>query len=219
MITMKFSSSFCAAVLCAAAGIAAAKPIAFQDGWSIMAEYGGPTMREAQAFYAPQYWWSFGPGVLNLKSEDKLKKRDITYLQATLLPKRWNLEDGQGNIFLFGGPGAARGNDFNGTRASLHYGAQADFETLWFYSSAKTDAHRSRTFSHRIDTLQLGVAPYAHEFDTLATWFLIQARRYTGGIADGTETAALIRLFKRNVWFEIGVTNDRKLQAMLMVNY
>jgi hypothetical protein len=79
--------------------------------------------------------------------------------------------------------------------------------------------HRSSAFSHRIDTLQLGVAPYEHEYDRLATWFVIQGRRYTGGLHDGTEWAALLRLFKRGVWVEAGATETGKLQAMIMVNF
>ena len=74
-------------------------------------------------------------------------------------------------------------------------------------------------FEHRIDTLQLGIAPYEHDFDTLATWFVVQGRQYTGGIHEGTEWALLLRLFKRGAWIEAGVTDDGKLQAMAMVNF
>jgi hypothetical protein len=79
--------------------------------------------------------------------------------------------------------------------------------------------HESDHFSHRIDTLQLGWAPYAHDYDTLATWFVVQGRRYTGDIMDGTETALLVRFFKRGTWVEVGATTDGKLQAMAMFNF
>ncbi len=36
---------------------------------------------------------------------------------------------------------------------------------------------------------------------------------------DGTEWAALLRLFKRNAWLEAGATQEGKLQAMLMFNF
>ena len=87
------------------------------------------------------------------------------------------------------------------------------------YSSLKTDVYRSQAFSHRIDTLQLGLAPYEHDYDTLATWVVVQARRYTGEIHDGTEWALLLRLFKRGGWIEAGVTDEGGLQAMAMVNF
>ncbi|HEY1141229.1 MAG TPA: hypothetical protein VGE88_13640, partial [Lysobacter sp.] len=87
------------------------------------------------------------------------------------------------------------------------------------YSAFRSDLHESDRFSHRIDTLQLGWAPYAHDYDTLATWFVVQGRRYTGDIMDGTETAFLVRFFKRGTWVEVGATTEGKLQAMAMFNF
>jgi hypothetical protein len=46
-----------------------------------------------------------------------------------------------------------------------------------------------------------------------------QARAYTGGLFDGTEWAALVRLFKHNAWLEAGLTREGRLQAMLMFNF
>jgi len=63
------------------------------------------------------------------------------------------------------------------------------------------------------------VSPYKHDYQTLAVWFVIQARQYTGELYDGVEVAALLRLFRRNAWLEAGVTQDGKLQTMLMFNF
>jgi hypothetical protein len=87
------------------------------------------------------------------------------------------------------------------------------------YTSLRSDLQESERFSHRVDTLQLGWAPYAHDYDTLATWFVLQARRYTGGLYEGTETAMLVRLFKGGAWLDVGATTDGKLQAMAMFNF
>jgi hypothetical protein len=65
----------------------------------------------------------------------------------------------------------------------------------------------------------LGVAPYKHDYATLATWFVVQAREYTGEIHSGTEWAFLLRLFKRGAWIEAGPTTDGKVQAMFMFNF
>ena len=70
-----------------------------------------------------------------------------------------------------------------------------------------------------IDTVQLGWSPYAHDYDTLATWLVVQGRTYTGDLYDGTETALLVRLFKGRTWVEFGATTDGKIQAMAMVNF
>ncbi len=196
-----------------------AKPIAFARGSTVMAEYGAGTMSELQLFYAPRYWWSGGAGVLALDSDDDRVSRDIAYLRGNLLVKRWNLPAAQANVFVWGGIGRARGSDFDGDVTAWNAGAQFDYETRRAYAAFKTDLHESNRFSHRIDTLQLGWAPYAHDYDTLATWIVVQGRHYTGGLYDGIEGALLLRLFKGGTWLEAGVTADGKPQAMLMINF
>ena len=196
-----------------------AKPIAFADGYTVMAEYGAGTMKEAQLFYAPRFNFSVGGGHVELDSDETAKTRRIDYARLNYLVHRWNLDDAQANVFAWGGLGRATGNTFSGTLLAENAGAQADYETRRVYASLKTDLQRSTAFSHRIDTLQLGVAPYKHEYGGVATWFLIQARQYTGGIHRGAESALLLRLFKGGAWIEAGVTNGGKLQAMGMFNF
>ena len=196
-----------------------AKPIAFTGGSTLMAEYGAGTMEELQFFYAPRYDFSFGGGYLELNSDETTRTRYISYARLNYLVHRWNLDDAQANIYIWGGLGNATGNTFAGSAFTQNAGVQADYETRRVYASFKTDLQRSSDFSHRIDTLQLGLAPYKHENGGVATWFLVQAREYTGGIHRGAETAVLVRLFKGGVWVEAGITNAGKLQAMAMFNF
>jgi hypothetical protein len=199
--------------------VAGAKPIAFARGTTVMAEYGAGTMNEVQVFYAPRYWLSLGGGYLELNSDIDRRSREIKYLRANYLVKRWNRESSQANIFVWGGAGQARVSETGDRVFAWNAGAQFDYETRRVYSSIKTDLHRSSAFSHRIDTLQLGLAPYEHDYDTLATWLVVQGRRYSGRIYAGTEWALLLRVFKGGAWIEAGVTQDGKLQAMAMVNF
>lgn len=198
---------------------ALAKPIAFADGTTIMAEYGAGTMEEVQAFYAPYYWLSLGAGYLHLDSDAVARTRDIRYLRANYLAHRWNLDDAQANVFAWGGLGTATGNDFRGSRLDREAGFQADYETRRIYASWVSDLHESSAYSDRFDTLQLGFAPYAHDYTDLATWFVLQARHYTGNIHRGVEYAALVRLFKGGAWVEAGLTQDGKPQVMMMFNF
>ncbi|HZP68150.1 MAG TPA: hypothetical protein VFB32_17740 [Rudaea sp.] len=198
---------------------ACAKPIAFANGTTIMSEYGAGTMEEVQAFYAPYYWLSIGAGYLHLDSDRLDRTRDITYARANYLVHRWNLEDAQANVFVWGGLGSATGNDFRGSKLDRNAGFQADYETRRIYASLMSDLHESSAYSHRIDTVQLGFAPYAHDYDDLATWFVLQARQYTGDLHRGVECAALIRLFKGGAWIEAGVTQGGKPQVMAMFNF
>ncbi len=208
-----------ALALCAASASAAAKPISFARGSTVMAEYGGGNMAEVQAFYAPKYWWSAGGGWLELKDESGDLRRDIVTVRANLLAKRWNMPGAQANVFVWGGLGRATGSDFSGSTLARNAGLQLDYETRRVYSALRLDLQESDHYSHRIDTLQLGIAPYEHDYDTLATWILVQGRQYTGGLYDGTETALLVRLFKGSTWVEFGATTDGNFQAMAMFNF
>lgn len=214
-----FCSAGLASLLLAWAPFVEAKPIAFANGTSVMAEYGGNTMREVQVFYAPRFDLSLGGGHVRLASEIDGRTRQISYARINYLPKRWNLEAAQANVFVWGGIGSAEVSERADSVFAQNVGVQFDYETRRVYVSAKTDLQRSDEFSHRIDTVQLGIAPYAHDYDTLATWLLFQARRYSGNLYDGTESAVVLRLFKGNKWLEAGVTNDGKLQAMFMFNF
>lgn len=216
------------ALLVGALGIPAlhAKPIAFADGTTVMHER-NINMLESQAFYAPTYWWSAGPGYLQLTSDDKQKRREISYLQVNYLLKRWNMPAAQANLFAYGGAGTAKSTE-NGGRsvtndAVWRYGWQGDYETRTVYTSFKMDGYKSAALSHRISTLQLGVAPYEHDYEDLAAWFLVQFRHYTGGIRDANlnklEQTALVRLFKGPVWVELGVNRERHTQFMIMYNF
>jgi hypothetical protein len=196
-----------------------AKPIAFAHGTTVMAEYGAGTMEELQVFYAPKFSYSVGGGHLVLESAVDGQSTDITYARLNYLAKRWNREASQANIFVWGGIGNARTSDVPGDALAWNAGIQLDYETRRIYASLKSDLHESSAFSHRIDTLQLGLAPYEHDYDDVATWFVVQGRRYTGEVFDGTEWALLLRLFKGNRWLDVGATTDGKLQAMIMFNF
>ena len=198
---------------------ACAKPIAFANGTTIMTEYGAGTMIEAQAFYAPTYWLSLGGGYLHLDSDRIDRTRDISSIRANYLVHRWNRQDAQANMFVWGGLGNATGNDFRGSKLDRDIGFQADYETRRIYTSLMSDLHESSAYSHRVDTLQLGFAPYAHDYDDLATWFVFQTRHYTGGVHRGAECTGLIRLFKGGAWVEAGLTTKGKPQVMAMFNF
>jgi hypothetical protein len=199
--------------------LAYTKPIAFAEGTTVMLEYGAGTMEEAQIFYAPQYNYSFGGGHVEFDSDITPETVRVTYARLNYLAHRWNLESAQANVFVWGGAGAATGNTFNGTEFTVNAGGQADYETRRVYASLKIDLQKASAFSIRVDTVQLGVAPYEHDYNQIATWFVVQARNYTGGISNGVEVAALLRFFKGGAWIEAGITNGGKLQAMAMFNF
>jgi hypothetical protein len=224
---------------------AQARPIVLAEGTTVMGEYGAGTMSELQAFYAPSYRYSLGVGYLMLNSHvspqilgatgghshggsaitsatQSSPSHDISYVRLNYLPKRWNMDSAQANVLVWGSLGQVNLWDArdDAKEFAWNVGGQLDYETRRIYASVRTDLYEANVASHRIDTLQLGVAPYKHDYDTLALWFLVQARQYAGeALHEGTEISALLRLFKRKTWIEAGVTQDGRVQAMLMFNF
>jgi hypothetical protein len=136
--------------LCIVVAVAAptmAKPIAFADGTTVMAEYGAGTMQELQIFYAPRFDYSVGGGHVDLTSDVDGHSEHINYARLNWLAHRWNLDDAQANIFVWGGAGFATGNRFDGTRIAGNAGVQADYETRRVYASMKSDLQRSSELS------------------------------------------------------------------------
>jgi hypothetical protein len=176
----RFNRTAAAVALSLGSTLALAKPIAFSHGTTVMAEYGAGTMKEAQVFYAPKYFLSLGPGYLELESDIDHRRREITYARVNYLAKRWNMDAAQANAFVWGGAGQAYVSEINDHEFTGNAGAQFDYETRRVYASLKTDWYEASDFSHRIDTLQLGLAPYEHDYEKLATWVVVQARQYTG---------------------------------------
>lgn len=188
-------------------------------------------MIETDFYYAPKYWFSFGPTISIARSDDKLTRRESEVMHANFLLKRWNLPGAQGNLFASYGLGQVKTIRFSpdptrrdgfasrDSRETVHHAVvQGDFETRQFYSSFKFDAHRTSTFLDRTDTAQIGFAPYAHDYDDVALWFVGQVKKYRG-LNDKTEGGAFVRVFYKNIWVELGVTEGRKSQMMLMINY
>ena len=129
-----------------------AKPIAFADGTTVMGEYGAGTMTEIQAFYAPTFRYSVGGGHLSLNSSENDDTRDITYLRLNYLPKRWNLEAAQANVFVWGSIGRAHIGETGDNQFAWNVGGQVDYETRRIYGSLRTELHEASAYSHRIDT-------------------------------------------------------------------
>jgi hypothetical protein len=196
----------------------AAKPIAFAKGKTVMVEYGAGTMAEAQFFYAPRYWSSLGVGWLAIE-DDEGTRHEYSYVRANLLVHRWNMAGAQANVFAWGTLGSVRGDDFAGNALARGGGMQFDYETRRVYASVKTDLLESDRSSRRTDTVQLGWAPYAHDYDTLATWLVVQGRACSGDLCTGVEKSLLLRFFKGGTWVEVGATTERRLQAMVMFNF
>ena len=248
MVMITTINSFAIGLLASAAvlagGLANAKPVSYSDSWMFMHER-DRNFIETQLNYSPTHWSSFGVATTLMKSDTKLLQMESTFLQANLLVNRWNLPGAQANIFASYGAGNTKiteayvvtpdgpaGHAAHGFGAPIgasleqrryreraeRLGLQGDFETRQIYTAVRMDLMKTENFLDRIDTLQAGFSPVAHDYEDTAVWFIAQIKKYRG-MHDKTESGAFVRLFKRNIWFELGVMERKKSQMMLMLTY
>ena len=72
-----------------------------------MADYTEGRMSEAQVFYAPKAFVSFGVGHMDIEGSGAHPEHKLSYFRVNLLAKRWNMESAQANVFLWGGGDSA----------------------------------------------------------------------------------------------------------------
>jgi hypothetical protein len=212
-------------------GLAVAKPIAYADGTTAAFDY-GPHMEEAQVFYAPDFRSSIGVGYVRVLLDENGAGHshshgagstygssvDIGYFRANVLASRWNFTDAQANVYLWGGLGTANSGARSGPETVPNAGFQLDAESRRFYGSLKSDWHSTFGFTYGMNTLQLGVAPYLHDYNGLATWIVLQGHNMSGTLHRENGAAALLRLFWRGIWVEGGADLKGKPLALLMFN-
>jgi hypothetical protein len=138
---------------------------------------------------------------------------ELTY---TRLLKRWNAESAQTNIWLFGGMGALRGNTFSGERFSYSPGAQVDFETTRLYASAKVQMHRARGINNDAASVRLGASLWEADYEDTQPWIVVEAKR-TREFSEKIEITPMLRLIHRKYFAELGVNQDGKVKASLMI--
>lgn len=236
MFIKLFSSALAGLVLLHAAE---ARPILYADSVTLLADYRADAMKEASISYAPTAFLSFGVGHLELDGAGPGHEHEINYLRLNALARRWNFESAQANIFVWAGVGRSKltiasdapdaGEHNHGPVAdgqalvldetAGNIGGQIDYETRRVYASFATDSQFATSFTHRMDTLQLGVAPYEHEADGLSTWFIVSATKFSGNIQEDTQVSLLLRFFKKFAWVEVGATTDGKPQARVMLTF
>jgi hypothetical protein len=215
------------------------RPILYAHSFTLLADYRGDAMKEAQVSYAPTAFLSFGLGHLELDGAGPGHEHEIDYLRLNALAKRWNFEAAQANIFVWAGAGRSKltiapdapdagehnhgpvgaGGSIELNETAGNIGGQIDYETRRIYASFATDSQFATSFTHRMDTLQLGFAPYEHEADGLSTWFVVSATKFSGNVQEDTQVSLLLRLFKKFAWVEVGATTDGKPQARVMLSF
>ncbi len=204
---MKAASIFFAILMIAATAAipALAKPLSYPGGTMIMQENDETGhMLSIDHTITPKY-------AVALYAKHETSGDDFTTAgpQVNTLIKRWNLPDGQGNIFNMSGIGIAHDGDDNEFAAWT--GFLADYETRRVFISYEPRFQYAgdidQSFSHRG---RVGFAPYLANYDDLNTWLMVQAEHHPEE-EDNVVVTPLVRLFYKTTLVEAGYSSNDHL--------
>jgi hypothetical protein len=126
--------------------------------------------------------------------------------QLNTLIKRWNLADGQGNIFSMTGAGASWQGSH--TQPAAWASLVFDYETRRYFFSYEPRLMYSgdieKSFWQRAS---IGVAPYLANYDQLNTWIMLKVDHHPAK-QDHFVVTPYLRLFYKTIWLEAGYSSD-----------
>lgn len=198
------------APLLLATSFATAHPVAYQGATGVMT-WNQPFMSDSWVTY------SFRPDMALAGRFMRMNMKDgeLKYygLQYDYLVKRWNGNDYQANIYVYGGGGSVRFEEKDG---SAYFGGfEADAENRKYFSLIKAE-YMGPSIGDDFGHIEgrLGIAPYEAEYDEVASWFMVQAQWHPT-LEKQFVVTPLARIFYKSFLLETGVS----LQGDWMLNF
>lgn len=181
---------------------AEAKPISYVGGTMAMQE-NDETGHTLSLDYTIDPQFAVG---LYAKKETGGKAFETIGPQLNTLIKRWNLPEGQGNIFNMTGAGVSRYHGDN--EASAWTSMLADYETRRIFTSYELrlmyagDIEKSAWQRARV-----GFAPYLANYDDLNTWLMLQVDHHPAK-NESLVVTPLVRFFYKTTLVEAGYSSN-----------
>lgn len=137
--------------------------------------------------------------------------------QLNTLLKRWNLPDGQGNIFSMTGAGAARQGSANEPAAWA--ALLADYETRRLFFSYEPRLMYARDIETSFwQRAYAGFAPYLANYDELNTWLLIRVDHHPAK-KEAFVITPVLRFFYKTIWLEAGYSSNNHVMVNWTVQF
>jgi len=181
---------------------AEAKPISYVGGVMAMQE-NDETGHTLSLDYTLSPNYAVG---LYAKEEENGKHFDTIGPQLNTLIKRWNMPDGQANIFNMTGAGDSHyhGSDNFSAWSSI----LADYESRRVFTSYEIRG----MYADHVETsvwqrARVGVAPYLANYDDLNTWFMVQVDDHPAKNQSFVVTP-LVRFFYKTALVEAGYSSN-----------
>ena len=182
-----------------------AKPISYVGGTMVMQE-NDETGNTLTLDYTFDPHFSLG-----LYAKRDIGEKELYTLgpQLNTLIKRWNLPEGQGNIFGMTGAGVARQG--SKSQPAAWVALLADYETRRLFFSYEPRLMYAgdieTSFWHRA---HVGFAPYLADYDLLNTWLLLRFDHHPAKNGHFVVTP-MMRFFYKTIWLEAGYSSNNQL--------
>jgi opacity protein-like surface antigen len=188
---------------------AAARPVSYADGWTVMQMNDGEN-NTLHTHYSPTARYSVG------YLADYWREGDwwLHALQVNWLAKRWNESDLQANLYVKSGLGVALADeeDFEDeTQLAGFVGAAFDAENRRYYFSYEnrwTDAGEIHAAFQQKS--RVGIAPYIAEYGSIHTWIMLQVD-HRPEADDPLVFTPMLRFFKGDSMLEVGLSDSEEM--------
>jgi hypothetical protein len=212
-MTTPYQLLFCLVLISTVAEPGHAKPLSYVDGTMVMQENDetGNTLSVDYTF-DPHF-------ALGLYAKRDIGGKEFYTIgpQLNTLLKRWNLPDGQGNIFSMTGAGAARQG--SNSQPAAWAALLADYETRrMFFSYEPRLMYGGNIESSFWQRAQAGFAPYLANFDNLNTWLLLRVDHHPAK-NDHFVVTPVLRFFYKTIWLEAGYSSNNHVMINWIVQF
>jgi hypothetical protein len=191
-----------------------AHPVSYQGATSVMV-WNQPFMSDSWVAY------SFRPDMAVagrfMRMEMPEGRLNYSGLQFDYLARRWNGDDYQANIYVYGGGGNVNLRDTNG--GALLGGIEADIENRKYFALIKAESMQMNVaddFNHVEG--RLGVAPYEAQYTEVATWFMMQLQWHPT-LQKKLVVTPLARVFYKSFLIESGVSFEGDWMMNFMFHF
>jgi hypothetical protein len=189
------------------------KPLSYVGGTMVMQE-------NDETGYTLSVDYTFDPHfALGLYAKYEINQRELYMAGPELntLIKRWNLPDGQGNIFSMTGAGIARQG--SNSQPAAWAALLADYETRrWFFSYEPRLVYAGDIESSFWQRAYAGFAPYLANYDDLNTWLLIRMDHHPAK-NDHFVVTPVLRFFYKTIWLEVGYSSNQHVMVNWTVQF
>lgn len=190
-------------------------PVTFKGGTSFMA-FNQADMLDWQLIYT--FHPKLAVGVDFIRDTMETQERFFLIPRVSWLIQRWNELDSQANIYVFGGAGLARKEGYSAP--AVEAAIEADYETRKIYFSGKATTVAARGFDTlSIYQLRTGFAPYVGEAGDLHAWLIAQIQYLPSAKQESLRVGPVLRLFHKNILWELGVTARGSWNFNFMVHW